>query len=1721
MESSLLPGRLALTFILCLAPAAGFAAEPIFVKATLANTTLEGGVAFKENNSDPSVPGRITQGREPPAANGGWHWWESEAFQCFSASGEAGNDAPVLRTMLTGLSPETNYQIGGIFRTRPDKETTRPACGDIRMGLNIARTEAFGPVSRKGLSCVIGEDHESKRVTTWRPPEGQAVPVAHAKYPLFHASLGVARSDGRGTLVVFIDDQPNDLLSATTLYEGLLVSLAPDGSEAAVGKGSPQVLVEAVRVNDRETMERELAAGADLNAPDREGLCALFYACLDGDRELVGRFLKQGADPDAAGQRLTPLWAAARNAETQIVRDLLEAGAEVSPTCMRDKQLGVHQDVRSPIRLNPFSAALLSGSTETLELLLERKPGINLGEAVYGGAYDFANPEGASSVSSQMNLIGLSMDQGNFEMVEWLIRRGHGLKLRESDNLPRTRQVHEQLGARSIMIRAVIHDPPLMNIVNALVERGVNPVHPDDALPNSVIAPCDALSAAAFDGNVGLVRLWLPTAKNAGNNYLVRLLALAESCDASGTAALVREAFPNIPRPRYRLTKDEVIEKRLSASGNTDGFVPRVDSRTLSTQGGEAIRMAVIGQGDGAGPADAIVALASAEKTYEVVDREELAAALIERKLGDPQAASPSQLNRIGDLLKADVIVTVGSMGEKTDRILRFEGHDVSTGLTLHREYHLAGKFDPERFTRDFLMRLHSKFKNSRTGNSVTAITLLGISAGSDAVSRLSLVPTLQAGLIQEIDFSPGLVALTRDQLAPLVAEQALGKQGGIWGAAWTIEGGLREGKTPGTITLALRAQSASNGSIMHDVTVDGDVTDPGTLVRKAWAGLREHIHTAAGTVVRDEAGSLNESARLAREAEWLLKSPFPWQAAPLSDAALYLGGDRLERIMLRLKCHWATCHVTNPRLQWSDFGGSSRFATGYPLAPQIHMFYLYWLEEHLELLRLTASTHDEALAILRESPKRPLQDYMQSFLVEIERLTDYRCRLVPQLLERDQKELLATFDAELRRLWESYVENLPPPLTGFHAALPKLLLYAQRSTMNFRQLPWLGDLIAAKLLKAADVSDGQFRHHASYNLSAKTDGDEDFIYPRSGSVADVLRRNLDKAPGCKRVRQREIDYLRAQGPARTRAARSVAHAFGDAIMSRLIPPIAVHSEIDVAQSKASICSDSYNSDFLSIGMPLPSVVAAPRNCVDIRYRLRAYLNARRHLQLVSANDAEWRRAYALLAAFSDRISNLTAVGAKASCFDLLHETLREIDGMFATRMAADLADELRDARPKESIHSFGKSEGFRVAVRDNAIKAEAFAFPAREMGDEHVFMIAHAVDPKDRHLLWLVLQPLTEKDLVLHGENGAKQYERFTLEQPSLLGVDCRTGTVVRRINLIQAAFGGNAPVSSRVWGVGSAIEKHIAFSDEALLVVLCWDIGKERQTRALMLRRDDMAVIQNMRLVDIASGTPEEARGPDFAGCGRDFFLLGRDSGKVSNNSIWRLSPGVAPLRLNLPGRRPPESPFDAEDRNPKILRVDGHKVVVASSWAHYATFDPASGRWDESMAMDTSTFHRYDETLNTRAYHAMLYPHHVLQLNSGSAGRFAPPRHAEPGVLIFGMSGKTVRLPVNLAVEAPDKRIFQISPLPKTPIANFKEHLVRYPPETVTIRDVARSDMVRPAILNQTEEHLILGSYLDIEGAQGIHFNSYEYLPFLWRIPKAEASSYLLRQIDQKQN
>ena len=1718
-----------------LLPAARAAAadELIYFAATVDNTTLADGTALKVVTGKPAAAAEITRGTADAEPNNHWHWREGagsgsgDKRGVLSAAGARDNDTPMLRTVVSGLKPESDYQVFGFYWVAgfatDDTEPAGDNQWDIRLGCGKAKMMGYGHRDNAGLPGTIGRRANGEGAI--RQMDAPLYPATgelldrDGDRRLFRAPLGCERTDAKGTLVVYVDDQAGDSNEGRTWYDG--IGVMPATTKADVGSAAPGALHLAVRCGDWEMVRRELAAGADLNTVDHDGLTPLFYLAAALDAERVKAFLQAGAKPDVEGQKYTPLCASALAGDVEITKMLLAAGAKIANLVVPTKS-------ESTFLANPVEAAIRSGSVAVLKLLLAQNPKLDLERTVYGPDFDSKDPNIFDR--HDQGLVRMSLKTNWPEMAAFLIDRGCMIVFAEDYNVP-TGRVDVKMpgrgmsrginsGSHTLMLKAVMNHPPMLEVIAALTKRG-EPVIVDSKVDyDAVVVPWDALSGAVWEGQTALVNQWLPQAAEVNEEYQLRLTVLAESCGNPDVLEMVRKQFPKAKWTPFQNPDDPVEVARARTSGPKGLFKPRTLAPETRRPSNDTKVLAVISSPEASGPAAALAAKASEQASWSVVEREEINKLLDEKSRDKPTAVGSAELSAIGDRLAADLFIMVSRFGQGDKALLSFEAANVRTGLLFDRLIIAANEFKPDTFSADYLARVRKKLDSQSGAGALTGITMLDISADPKVPQGRTLANLLHAGLLQEIDAIPGMIALTREQMEPLATEKILNQSGALWGAAWTLEGGLSQGDGD-QVEFAVRLRSLGSKPISHDVKVTDAPDHPQIMVREAWRKIADLLDKSVA-VDKDtdpEQRATTEAARLMREAEWLANCQKPWEAIPVIDAALYLGAEPLKALPLRMRIHWDSRHFWNPREQFGTVYRRSD-AWGYPLRPEYHDYARRWVSEHLELLRITSETLDRVQQILKEHPDEIRNDTYEDFWRYWDCLITYRSQLVPTRLSAEQLAALKDFDAELETLFKRLLSLVKSP-----GEWGKRFWRNEYITQHFRVLPCLGRMIAGEIVRTWPAEDADYVPPLFGDID-----DASFDPPRADLICGLLEQAMSgKDLRFRALRQAELGLLRATGDERRAAARTLAHARIDALAASLVPPSRWVSN-DQSRTLLPLMTSYFSRPKVPPDGFLTSLVASPQQVPDMWFRLETYTVARRILaRACDKNSPKWQQHVAgYMSLFNSDLNALVARNAPGEAFDRLREGASLLDATYQTDYVSQLQPKLDQLRPKSAGEVFGSKGQFPILNFEGMMDTKLLADIRSGVTDQPAMITHTMVDPRNRHLLWLILQPYQDWDFKLQ-EPWTSGTARFVARQPWLLAIDCRDGHTVHKINLatIPGLWSQSPPETMTITNFNDAIARGMIANDTHLLLQVRWGRVPDAPgqpyppdiTSLVSINRataEVQVMPQKMRIDDCAMLDTYGNRCPAATGVGDSFYVIQSikpegnmpEGNKPEGNMLWQIQPGKEPKALTKSGRRPEQSPFDAEDRRIGLLHPDEGRLLALSSWDHLAYYNPALARWEDAPARSADEWRDYAQGIERNLFQSTLFPHHRFQLDDGMEGAFEGPSTTVTGRLPFQYSDlRKGHLPVRMRVPETYRARFQVD----HEVGLGQRQPAEY--EWIHVADLARSNMVTPAVLNQTDDFFVLGTRL-ASGGQHYTGKSRPYLPFLWILNKKEAAAAMKR-------
>jgi len=186
-----------------------------YVDATTANTTRWDGVAFAP--AADGVTGADNNWEQRALGNGG---------SAFEANFEAPENAPLLVTTLTGLTPSTSYVLYGYFWTDGGNWRLKASANvsDIQINGTAGNlTDDFLPTKPRthfaannnaGGTATVGALASATTFTT-------TPLLTEGNRTMMQANLGIANSDANGSLKIYIDDLADGSAVPRTWYDGV------------------------------------------------------------------------------------------------------------------------------------------------------------------------------------------------------------------------------------------------------------------------------------------------------------------------------------------------------------------------------------------------------------------------------------------------------------------------------------------------------------------------------------------------------------------------------------------------------------------------------------------------------------------------------------------------------------------------------------------------------------------------------------------------------------------------------------------------------------------------------------------------------------------------------------------------------------------------------------------------------------------------------------------------------------------------------------------------------------------------------------------------------------------------------------------------------------------------------------------------------------------------------------------------------------------------------------------------------------------------------------------------------------------------------------------------------------------------------------------------------------------------------------------------------------
>jgi ankyrin repeat protein len=332
--------------------------------------------------------------------------------------------------------------------------------------------------------------------------------------------------------------------AAATRLDSALPEAARNGDRAAVARGlfegidpdSPgsddtTALHWAVYRDDEALNGLLVAAGAAVDAVNRNGTTALSLACTNANAGMVARLLEAGADPDRAPNGEPPILTCARTGNPAAVAALLDGGADVDARetwrCQTALMWAAAEDHLEVVKLLIARGADVRATTEeggfTALTFASRQGALESARSLVAAGADV----NALAETTGESLLQVAIKNRHYSIASLLLE--HGARARAADKGGRT-ALHALVTARAPVSRerapGMEDSSDGLDLMRALLEAGANP----DAMTAGLPKLSDALVPSA-------IRPIIDNAVNTGG--ATPFLLAAQAADVEAMRVLV------------------------------------------------------------------------------------------------------------------------------------------------------------------------------------------------------------------------------------------------------------------------------------------------------------------------------------------------------------------------------------------------------------------------------------------------------------------------------------------------------------------------------------------------------------------------------------------------------------------------------------------------------------------------------------------------------------------------------------------------------------------------------------------------------------------------------------------------------------------------------------------------------------------------------------------------------------------------------------------------------------------------------------------------------------------------------------------------------------------------------------------------------------------------------------------------------------------------------
>jgi hypothetical protein len=382
--------------------------------------------------------------------------------------------------------------------------------------------------------------------------------------------------------------------------------------------------------------------------------------------------------------------------------------------------------------------------------------------------------------------------------------------------------------------------------------------------------------------------------------------------------------------------------------------------------------------------------------------------------------------------------------------------------------------------------------------------------------------------------------------------------------------------------------------------------------------------------------------------------------------------------------------------------------------------------------------------------------------------------------------------------------------------------------------------------------------------------------------------------------------------------------------------------------------------------------------------------------------------------------------------------------------------------------------------------------------------------DSVNRNRMWVHFQSYEDKPSYARSQMHSSAVRR----QPWLVGFDCITGEINRRVNLSNGPGldpGSAAATSLRGYHQDDGF---IVQTNEQILTGVLWPGMDENRAKvkeaSFLINKSDgkMTPLENGIIV----GAPMDKVNSTKYSVGavaidKEFFVL-HEARHIQDQprtryvpfELSRISPDGKVSPLTVIGRRPELSPFDPKDRLPRMIFRDGGNLLVIHEWDHLGRYDPKQESWIMDEA-DPNKKKASARALVSQDYRKHIFPSHNVKGEKKDDKTYVIRWDLGfPDKLAFYDPSKR-ELRVGLELEIPDN--FRNQPIMAGPIVTRTGQQHKFG----TYDQPDESHKYCIVVLNQTKDDIILG--LQFGGGYKWYPGKRVglFLPLVWALPKED--------------